>query len=187
MKQHAAQDKDWLLLEEDECWFSRFAQPSAHAWAAPRQELRLLERQAAPGETKALAVFGAVRQDTAQVYLDFCAGQPDTRHTLLFVWTLLNLARRENKRVVVIIWDNASWHNSKRLRHWLRTYNQQAKRDGDVRLLIFHLPTKSPWLNPMEPRWIHAKRRVCEPVDTLSAPELRRRLCVHFEVEPLIA
>src|SRR5258708_2024323 len=51
-------------------------------------------------------VFGAVRQDTQQVYLDFCDGQPDTRHTLLFVWALLNLARREHKQVVVIIWDN---------------------------------------------------------------------------------
>ena len=140
-----------------------------------------------PGEAKALAVFGAVRQDTQQVYLDFCAGQPDTGHTLLFVWALLNLARRERKQVVVIIWDNASWHNSQRFRHWLHAYNQQAKRNGDVRLLVCHLPTKSPWLNPMEPRWIHAKRQVCEPVDALSAPELRRRLFVHFEVEPLIA
>lgn len=75
---------------------------------------------------------------------------------------LLDIARREAKRVVVLIWDNASWHKSKSVRQWIRAYNQRAKRAGDVRLLVFRLPTKSPWLNLMEPRWVHAKRQVCE-------------------------
>jgi hypothetical protein len=33
LKQQAQRHPDWLLVEEDECWLSRFAQPQAHAWA----------------------------------------------------------------------------------------------------------------------------------------------------------
>ena len=46
---------------------------------------------------------------------------------------------------------------------------------GDVRLLVFWLPTKSPWLNPIEPHWGHAKKHVCEPSGELEAHELKRR------------
>jgi hypothetical protein len=42
---------------------------------------------------------------------------------------------------------------------------------------------KSPWLNPMEAHWIHAKRNIAEPDDELSVTELKRRLCSHFQVE----
>lgn len=174
------------MFEEDECWFSRFAQPTAHAWAAPGQELRLVEREAKRHEQKALACYGAVRHDTDQVYLYFANGQPDSQHTRRFLPALLDIARREGKRVVVLIWDNASWHKSQSVRHWLRAYNQRAKRDADVRLLVLRLPTKSPWLNPMEPRWVHAKRHMCEPACDLTACELQRRLYSHFETEPIV-
>ena len=173
------------MFEEDECWFSRFAQPTAHAWAMPGQEVRLMEREAKPGETKALACYGAVRHDTDRVYLSVCDGQPNSQHTLTFVAAVLDIARQERKHVVVILWDNATWHKSKIVRHWIHAYNQQAKREGDVRLIVFRLPTKSPWLNPMEPRWVHAKRHVCEPAAALTAEELRRRLYSHFAPEPV--
>jgi hypothetical protein len=63
--------QDWLLIAEDECWFSRFAQPNLCAWAAPGDTLRLMEREAHPDDPdpKALACFGGVRDDTEQVYL----------------------------------------------------------------------------------------------------------------------
>jgi hypothetical protein len=145
--------EDWLLFDEDECWFSRFAQPTAHAWAAHKQPLRLVQR---------------LRQGTNQVYLDFCEGQPNSEQAWAFAQRLLDTARQEEKRVMVIIWDHASWHKSKRLKGWIHAYNRQAKLEGDVRLLTFLLPKKSPWLNPIEPRWVHAKRQVCEPDGTLT-------------------
>lgn len=186
MKALAATHKDWLLFDQDECWFSRFAQPTAHAWAAHRRPLRLVQREAGRHEEqKALACFGAVRQDTDQVYLDFCQGQPNSEQAWAFVQRLLDVARQEGKRVVIIIWDHASWHKSKRLKRWMRHYNRQAKHNDDVRLLSFLLPRKSPWLNPIEPRWIHAKRQVCEPDGDLSPEELERRLCSHFHTQPL--
>jgi hypothetical protein len=50
------------------------------------------------------------------------------------------------------------------------------------------LPSKSPWLNPIEPRWAHGKRAVAEPDRKLTGQELRQRLCDHYRcplVEPL--
>ena len=43
------------------------------------------------------------------------------------------------------------------------------------------MPTiKNPWLNPIKPRRIHAKRQVVEPDGLLSAQELADRVCAHF-------
>jgi hypothetical protein len=38
------------------------------------------------------------------------------------------------------------------------------------------LPIKSPWLNPIEPKWVHGKRRVVEPDRLLPAAELIERV-----------
>ena len=187
MKEQARQHPDWLLFDQDECWFSRFAQPNAHAWALPGEALRLVQREPIRGDTeKALACFGAVRQDTEQVYVSFSEGQPNSEPMWALILALLDLARHEGKTVVVLIWDNASWHKSHRIKRWIHTYNQQAKATGDVRLITHLLPIKSPWLNPIEPRWIHAKRCVCEPDGDLLPPELRRRIGKHFNTEPLV-
>lgn len=186
MKAQARQRPDWLLVDEDECWFSRFAQPRAHAWALPGEAVQLVQREPKRGEKEqALACFGARRQDSGQVYVYFSPGQPNSEHQWVFIIALLALARQEGKSVVVILWDNASWHLSQRIRQWIRTYNRAAKAAGEPRLLVHGLPLKSPWLNPIEPCWVHAKRAVCEPDGDLSPPELRRRLCAHFKTEPL--
>ena len=103
----------------------------------------------------------------------------------LFIIGLLALARQSGIRVVIMIWDHATWHKSKRLRQWIRDYNLDAKRLAEPRLLTFLLPKKSPWLNPIEPRWVHAKRKTCEPDGELTAQELKRRLATHFDTEPL--
>lgn len=136
---------------------------------------------------KALACYGAVRQDTQERYLFFADGQPNTDNTIRMLERLLSVARREEKRVLVVIWDRASWHKSKKLKQWSYMYNQVAKQNGDVRLLTCLLPIKSPWLNPMEPHWLHAKRKVAEFDCDLSVKVLKERLCADFYVDPATA
>jgi len=81
----------------------------------------------------------------------------------------------------VLIWDNASWHISKAVRAWIRTHNQQVKRAGrGVRLVVCCLPSKSPWLNPIEPTWVHGKRALVEPARLLSAHEVAERVCAYY-------
>jgi hypothetical protein len=53
-------------------------------------------------------------------------------------------------RFVVLFWDKAPWHTSQRTRAWIRAYNQQAKREQRTRLIVCSLPTRSPWLMPLE-------------------------------------
>jgi len=147
----------------------------------------MVQREPQRGEKdKALACFGAVRHDTAEVLLSFSQGQPNSLQMWLFIIGVLAVARTEGKQALVIIWDNASWHKSADIRRWIRAYNQAAKMAGEPRLLTHLLPVKSPWLNPIEPRWVHAKRGVCEPDGELTPTVLRSRLCVHFNTQPLL-
>jgi hypothetical protein len=71
---------------------------------------------------------------------------------------------------------------SKTVTSWVHQHNQQVKQaKHGVRLLTCLLPSKSPWLNPMEPIWLHAKRKVVEPDGELSVKVLKGRLCAHFQ------
>ena len=181
----ARRHADWWSFWEDECWFSRLAQPQLHSWTADKP-LRLVERTRAKEdpEPKALSCFGAVRVDNEQVYLYFHEGQPNSGQAKIMLQWLLQEARQAQKRVVVVIWDQASWHKSQEIRQWVQEYNRQAKQQDDVRLLVWRLPTKSPWLNPIEPRWVHAKKAVVEPNGTLTATELKQRVSAHFQTKP---
>jgi hypothetical protein len=115
-----------------------------------------------------------VPHDTDKVLLHFSSGQPNSLQMWLFIIALLAVARAEGKQVLVIIWDNASWHKS------------AAKVAGEPRLLTHLLPVKSPWLNLIDPPWLHAKRGVCEPDGELTPTTLRTRLCVLFNTQPLL-
>jgi len=67
------------------------------------------------------------------------------------------------------------------VRTWIREHNQQVKQKGcGVHILPLRLPTKSPWLNPIEPKWVHGKRAIVEPNGLLSAKQLTKRICAYF-------
>jgi transposase len=188
LKEKAKIEPEWMLVDEDECWFSRFAQPSVYGWAGPGEKLRMVERDAKGQEkNKAIACYGGLRQDNGQKLLWLCDDRPNSDYTISMLRKLLEIARTECKKVLVVIWDRASWHRSKRLRDWVSGYKVRAKRQGDVRLIIYRLPKKSPWLNRMEGCWVHAKRKVAEPDGELTVDELKRRMCAHFGVEPSTA
>jgi hypothetical protein len=67
------------------------------------------------------------------------------------------------------------------VRQWLRAHTRQVKREGQgVRIVRCPLPSKSPWLNPLEAQWVHGKRAVVEPARLLTAAELVERVNTHF-------
>ena len=82
------------------------------------------------------------------------------------------------------MWDNASWHVSGRVKTWIREHNRRAKRCGGVRIIACPLPIKSPWLNPIESKWVHGKRAVVEPDHLLSAEQLVDRVHEYYRCEP---
>ena len=80
-----------------------------------------------------------------------------------------------------LIWDNASWHKSHAVRPWRRWHNQQVKATGNgVRIVAFRLPVQSPWLNPVEAKWVHGKHAVAEADRMLRAQELESRICLRM-------
>jgi transposase len=172
----------WLLGFEDEVWFSRLAQPALHAWAPADERLRLRMHAADPDdpEPKALACYGLWLPGPERMLLRFVAGRPVSGATCAFLaWVAERLAA-EGVRVLALVWDNAPWHVSREVRAWIRDHNRQAKREGGCRLLVCRLPSRSPWLNPIEPRWAHGKRAVVEPERKLTGKELQQRLCNHY-------
>ena len=42
-----------------------------------------------------------------------------------------------------------------------------------MRIVACSLPIKSPWLNPIEPKWVHGKRAIVEPDRLLTAQEIK--------------
>jgi hypothetical protein len=166
--------QDVLLLWEDECWFSRFAQPRLKAWG----ELQLSQRMVLPrAPDKALSYYGVKRHDTGDLYLYPCWRRPHSDETLQFLHWLVLGATALHRKVVLVIWDNASWHVGRKVKRWIRRYNLNARLSGRPRLLVWALPKRSPWLNPIEPHWLHAKKRICEPSNVdLSPHQLRQRI-----------
>jgi transposase len=179
----------WAFGFEDEVWFSRFAQPALHAWSAADKRLQLAMQAADPDdrEAKALACYGLWLPGPARMLLRFVAGRPVSHVTCAFLaWTTERLAA-EGTRVLVLIWDNAPWHVSREVRAWISRHNRQVKRDGGCRLLVCRLPSRSPWLNPIEPKWAHGKRAVVEPERKLTGEQLKERLCQHYRCPNLPA
>jgi hypothetical protein len=83
--------------------------------------------------------------------------------------------------VLLLICDKASWHVSTEVRRWLGRRNRRVKQSGEgVSIVSCLLPKKSPWLNAIEPKWIHGKRKVVEPDGLLGAYELADRVCRVF-------
>ena len=70
---------------------------------------------------------------------------------------------------------------SKRRAQEIRRLDSMIQAGIGARIVSCHLPTKSPWLNPIEPNWAHGKRRVAEPARLLPADELIERVCAAFD------
>jgi transposase len=181
----AATHPEWVLGFADETWWSRLALPRLRAWAGD-EPLHLVEREAprADPDPKALCCYGLLRGDTGGMLLRFVRGRPVSQVTEDFLAWVCEVLAAEGKSALLLVWDNASWHISQRVRSWIKAHNRRAKREGGVRILACRLPVKSPWLNPIEPKWAHGKRAVAEPERLLTAQEVKGRVCEYYGCEP---
>jgi hypothetical protein len=176
---------DWVIGCADEVWWSRVAIPTVRAWTTTGQPLRLVEQAVARGEPKALACYGLlVRRWTAPaadpdeaLWLRFVAGRPLSAVTTSFLaWCCERLAAT-GKTALLLVWDNASWHVSREVATWIATHTAAVKSGATgVRIVTCPLPIESPWLNPIEPKWVHGKKRIVEPTRLLTASEVEERV-----------
>jgi len=181
---------DWALGFEDEVWWSRMARPHMASWAEEDMPLRLVEQMVTrcDPDPKALACYGllvrqwnAVGQRDERMLLRFVDGRPVSAVTTQFLdWCSEQLAT-QGKTALLLVWDNASWHLSKAVRGWIKEHNRAVKRgEARMRIVVCFLPSKSPWLNPIEPKWMHGKRWIVEPARLLTADEIAERVCASF-------
>jgi len=181
---------DWALGFADEVWWSRVARPHLASWTPADTPLRLVEQTVArrDPDPKALACYGllvrqwdAAGQRDEQLWLRFVNGRPISGITTQFLDGCCERLAAQGKTALLLVWDNASWHVSKEVRAWIRAHNRAIKKDGSgVRIIVCPLPTKSPWLNPIEPKWMHGKRWIVEPARLLTADEIAERVCACF-------
>lgn len=167
-----------------------------HAWAPEGEPLRMVEQSVAKedADAKALSCYGMLvryqdemGEDSQGLWLRFVDGRPVSELTVAFLEYACEKVEALGKGVLALVWDNAGWHTSKRLRSWVRGHNHQVKAAGrGVRIIVCPLPVKSPWLNPIEPHWMHGKRRVAQADRLLSAREIEERACACFgcQLEP---
>ena len=148
---------DGAALWLDQSWFARWPYPF-RAWAAKDTPLRVAQRWSEAVDTTAL--YAALNEETQEPFLRWAEGQPNSEETVRFLEALLAHCTTTGLRFVVLFWDKAPWHTSKRTRDWIRAYNRQAKRENHTRVIVCPLPTRSPWLMPLEPIFGWIKHQV---------------------------
>jgi hypothetical protein len=172
----------WALGFGDEVWWSRLAQPNPHGWTDAEATYKVQEWTAptdAP-DPQALACDGLLVRPQPraadQTWRRFVPGRPVRGVTIdLLTWGSARMAA-PGFTALVLIGDHAAWHRSHAVRRWIRQHHQQVKRGArGVRLVVCPLPSKSPGLHPIEPKWVQGKRAVSEADRLLSAGEWEAR------------
>lgn len=72
---------------------------------------------------------------------------------------------------LLVVWDNASFHESEEVRAWLTVHNQ------DRWLELFQFPTYSPELNPQEKVWKALRKELSSVIHLKTFTELVDRAC----------
>jgi transposase len=137
--------------------------PTFSSWSEEGKPHRMIQRSVAKDdpEPKAVSCYGLYLPELDDTWLRFVDGRPVSSITTQFLWWCSEKLEAAGKKVLVLIWDNASWHISRQVRRWLGKHNQEVKRSGcGVRIVSCLLPKQSPWLNAIEPKWVHGKRKV---------------------------
>ncbi len=124
-----AQRMGWAVGYLDEVWWSRVAQPAMSAWSEVKQPLRLVELQVSKDDPdpKALSCYGMLDASSGQIRLRFVDGRPVSQVTTDFLEWLCQQVAAQGQRTLVLIWDNASWHESQ-----ARAYLDPATESGCI-------------------------------------------------------
>jgi len=128
-----------------------------------------------PGQNQKQYGFGAVNYVSGQTVhrieerknsLGFCAFIEQ------FMQTVTQAPDYHSQKIILVV-DNFIIHRSRKTREFLAQYAD--------RLLLFMLPTYSPWLNLIERLWKHVRRKVTHNHLFTSIEELTKAVCSFLE------
>jgi len=175
---------DGTVIWLDESWFVRW--PYQFRTWVKRDEL-LTVPQRWDEEVDTTALFATLDDESQEAFLHWATGQPNSEETIRFLEALLTHWTQQGKRFIVLIWDKAAWHTSKRTRAWIRAYNQRAKQAQLCRLIVCRLPTRSPWLMPLEPIFGWIKHQVLGARLFQTVTELQTAVELYFRQRVVLA
>jgi hypothetical protein len=114
----AENEADWVVGFCDECWWSRVAQPTLHSFREEGEPLRLVEQSLTKDDPdpKAISCYGLYMPELKEAWLRFVDGRPVSGITTRFLEWCCQKLESLGKKVLVLIWDNASWHISREVR-----------------------------------------------------------------------
>jgi hypothetical protein len=126
----AQANPDWAVGFCDECWWSRVALPTLSSCSEEGKPLRLMQRSVAKDdpEPKAVSCYGLYLPELDDRWLRFVDGRPVSSITTQFLWWCCEKLEAAGKKVLVLVWDNASWHISRQVRRWLGKHNPNKLR-----------------------------------------------------------
>jgi hypothetical protein len=178
-------DPRWAVGFCDECWWSRVALPTLSSFSEEKKPHRMIQHSVAKDDPdpKAISCYGLYLPEIGgETWLRFVDSRPVSSITTQFLSWCCEGLEAASKKTLLLIWDNASWHVSKEVRRWLGRHNRRVKKSGcGVRIVSCLLPKQSPWLNAIEPKWVHGKRKVVEFDGVLGSYELADRVCEAFD------
>ena len=129
------------ILLEDETTF-KLLPPLRQMWMRVGEQVRI----PTPSQNDDLHLYGALELHTGECVRSYFP-KSNSDHTITF---LEHLYQSFSKHIL-LIWDQARYHTSKKVQCWL---------DEHPRITAMLLPKKSPQLNPTEMIWRHLKDRV---------------------------
>ena len=87
-----------------------------HSWAEAGDPVRLLQKEPRKDdpEPKALSCYGLYLPELEETWLRFVDGRPVSAITTQFLEWCCQRLKARGKKALLLIWDNASWHKSRR-------------------------------------------------------------------------
>lgn len=87
----------------------------------------------------------------------------------------------EHKKWLFLVWDNAGWHISRQVQGWIEEFNIRAESKGLPRLDVLQLPSKAPWLNPIEAVWRAMRKHAINAVNWTCKQAMVKNIMSYFE------
>ncbi len=135
-------DNETVILIEDETIFKRLP-PLRQMWMRKGQQARITT----PLQNDYFALYGSLDLFTGDCFYAFF----DRTNSQTTISYLEQLVEHYPDRTILLIWDQASYHLSGKVRDWLADHPA---------ITVFSLPKRSPHLNPVEAIWRLLKNRV---------------------------